>query len=265
VLALGIVAEPEHPGRRLVLAIALSMAATALGGLLINAVTELTTTSWTVSLVGFTCACSLVALVRREPRPRSPSAASARIPAITSRVRRQAIPCLLALLLLAGAVVLTERNSRSEYDKPVTQLTLSPSPGAGARAVRLTVTNLTGRTERMILTVTDGSRPAVRRLVSLLPAQHWVSQEPVLGTGLRAALTRPGRSSAFSEVTWGELPTSANARRQSAPSTSRRAHPHRRRRLADTRARATAPSLRGRDRCRRAASHGTTGTHRCRS
>ncbi|HLH14224.1 MAG TPA: hypothetical protein VKV16_05500, partial [Solirubrobacteraceae bacterium] len=120
VLALGIAGEREHPGRRLAVAVALSMATTALGGLLVNAATELTTTSWTVSLAGWTVACSLVAFLKAPPRATRSSTKRPREWAAGRRVWTQALACVLALMLLGGAAALSERNSRSAYDKPVT-------------------------------------------------------------------------------------------------------------------------------------------------
>src|ERR1700685_2531619 len=69
VLALDIPGQADLPGRRFVLAIALSVATTALGGLIVNALAPLTAASWTVWLVAFTCACSLAAFLRVRERP----------------------------------------------------------------------------------------------------------------------------------------------------------------------------------------------------
>jgi hypothetical protein len=207
VLAFDIPGRAELPGRRLVLSIALSIATTALGGLIVNALAPLTAASWTIWLAGFTCVCSIVAFLRL---PELPSPSSVRRAARDYAERRpRRLPwrpigtAVLVVLLLSGAVTLTELNSRSAYDKPLTQLSLAPSAGANGRTLLLSIGNLSPRAEQLTLTIARGrGRRTIMSLV--VPASHtWSREEPVSKSGLSASLTRRDQDQPFSEVRWG--------------------------------------------------------------
>ncbi len=205
-LALGIPGRSDLPGRRFVLSIALSMATTALGGLVVNALAPLTTASWTVWLVGFTCVCSFVAFLRATEHLSFSSVprAARRYAALAPRTLRwQPLAlALLVILLLSGAVTLTELNSRSTYDKPVTQLSLVPAAGSNGRELRLSIGNLSAHAERVILTVIRGRAPGTITSVRV-PASHtWTREEAVGKLGLSASLRFPDRRQPFSEVAW---------------------------------------------------------------
>ena len=216
VLALAIPERAQLPGRRVVLSVALSIATTALGGLLVNAVAPLTRTSWTIWLVGFTCVLSVVALLRRPALPAAPARQpwpkrSARIP------WRGTALGVTAIALIAGAVTLTEISSRNAYEKPLIQMSLVPSPGYGGRVLRLTVSNLYPHEERLMLTIARG-RNAKSVTSVVLPASYILTREERVGaTGMSASLRRPGQARPFSEVSWIVAPV-VGARRGSVHS-----------------------------------------------
>jgi hypothetical protein len=206
VMALGVKQDPEFPWRRIVLSIALSIATTALGGLVVNAFAPLTAGSWSVWLVGFTCYCSSLALLKR-PRHASPSL---RLPmtdwypnGAPDTPRWQSVSAGgLAILLLVGTAALTEVESHSAYDTPITQLSLLPLPGSHGRTVALTVSNLSGHADTLKLTVRHGPGRITKMALDLPASRTWTSTESVGRLGLRAYLTRPPRLKPISEVTW---------------------------------------------------------------
>jgi hypothetical protein len=228
VLALDIPSRAELPGHRFVLSIALSVATTALGGLIVNALAPLTAASWTIWLVAFTCACSLAAFLRAPERP---SLSSARRASRGDGARRtRQLPWqrvgvgALVLVLLAGAVVLTELNSRSAYDKPLTQLSLLPSAGSSGRKLRLSIGNLSSHTERLTLTLARRRRPSTMVNVVIPAAHTWSREEPGYEVGLNAWLTKPGQRQPFSEVSWsGTRRVPARRHRRAARARHRRA------------------------------------------
>jgi hypothetical protein len=204
--ALDLPSQAEYPGRRLVLSIALSLATTALGGLILNAVADLKATTWVIWLVVFTCACSAVGLLRASSAEGMAAEVAAVRHTLTRRFRsarwHQLAVAGLAVLLFAGAAVLTQESSRSHYDKPLTQFSLAPSAGSNDRSVRLTITNLTPSTEKMDLTVFRGSIQIATVPVSVLPSHSWTREETLTGGVLRATLTMLGGHEPFSEVSW---------------------------------------------------------------
>ena len=205
VMALRIRPRRDLPFRRLMLSVALSLATTVLGGLLINAVARLTTTSWAVWLVGFTCVCVCVALVRGPWQSDSSTEPEARtlVPRPKGIFGPKPVAIgVLVILLMAASVILTEVNSRRAYNLPVTQLSLLPLPGSSGRKLQLAVTNLSKVQERLTLTLTPARGHSTTAALSI-PASHtWTDEELAPSLGLTAALTRPSQAAPFSEVTW---------------------------------------------------------------
>lgn len=203
VLAWQLQGDPRLPGRRLVLAVALSMGWVALGGLVLNAITPLDQASWSEWLVGVTCVFSIAALARDLYDGGRFSVSRPMIPVEwrSSLSWRMAATAAVVILALAAAVTLTETSSKSAYNKPVTQLSLLPVPGSAGQSLRLTVTNLSSRAQSVTLSVARGAgRPRATALV--VPAsQTWSRIEPAYAR-VQAALTRPGEQRAFSEVSW---------------------------------------------------------------
>jgi hypothetical protein len=205
--ALDLPGQVEYPGRRLVLSIALSLATTALGGLILNAVADLKVTPWVVWLVAFTFVCSAVGWLRASSGAEglAGEAAAARHSAaerIGSAPWHQLAVAGIAVVLFAGAAVLTEESSRSHYDKPLTQFSLAPATGSNGRSVRLTIANLTPNTEEMDLTLFRGSFQIATVPVKVLPSHSWTREEALTGGVLRATLTTLGGLTPFSEVSW---------------------------------------------------------------
>ena len=213
VVALDLAGQDGYPARRLVLSVALSFATTALGGLILNALAELTATTWAIWLLGFTCICSGIGQLRgsRALVPASGLRVARRsvAQALTAMPWQQPAAVGLALLLFAGAAVLTETSSRSNYDKPLTQLSLVPLAGADGQAARVTITNLTPEPEELQLTIIRGPRAIVTLPVTVLASHSWSREEPLTFSGLRATLAAAGGGAPFSEVSWtgsGALP-----------------------------------------------------------
>jgi Protein of unknown function (DUF1616) len=202
--ALDLPGQAEYPGRRLVLSIALSLATTALGGLILNAVADLKATPWVIWLVAFTWVCSAVGLLRASSADglAAELAAARRSAArrLGSAPRHQLAVAGIAVLLFAGAAVLTEESSRSHFDKPLTQFSLAPAAGSNGHSVRLTIANLTPNTEEMDLTLFRGSFQIATVPVKVLPSHSWTREEALTGGVLRATLTTLGGLEPFSEV-----------------------------------------------------------------
>jgi Protein of unknown function (DUF1616) len=204
--ALDLPGQADYPGRRLVLSIALSLATTALGGLILNAVADLRATTWVIWLVAFTFVGSAVGLLRASSAEGLAGEVAAARRSAAQRFRsapwHQVAVAGLAVLLCAGAAVLTEESSRSHYDKPLTQFSLAPSTGPNGQSVRLTIANLTPNTEEMDLTIFRGSFQIATVPVKVLPSHSWTREEALTGGALRATLTMLGGLEPFSEVNW---------------------------------------------------------------
>jgi|GEM_PF-2910883 len=204
--ALDLPGQADYPGRRLVLSIALSLATTALGGLILNAVADLRATPWVIWLVAFTFVCSAVGWLRASSAEGLAAEAVAARRSAAQRFRsapwHQLAVAGIAVLLFAGAAVLTEESSRSHYDKPLTQFSLAPAGGSNGHSVRLTIANLTPDTEEMDLTLFRGSFQIATVPVKVLPSHSWMHEEALTGGVLRATLTTLGGLEPFSEVSW---------------------------------------------------------------
>jgi len=211
VVAIGVPRLSDSPGRRVVFGIVLSMACVIFGGLVLNAITRLTTVSWTVWLVTVTCLASLGALARIW---RSEPAETAERTSTVDRARwrspRSWCYVVAVIVPLAGAVVVTEVSSRHEYNKPVTQLTLLPSE-SGADAVTISVVNHSGRTERFDLIVRRGDvSTGTTTALSVGPSGTWTQREAVGTAGLTASLRRLGAPGPFAQVVWTPPPGSSS-------------------------------------------------------
>jgi hypothetical protein len=204
----GASARPDMPGRRFVMAVALSMASVALGGLVLNALFSLTRLTWVLWLAGLTCCLSAVAFVRNRDNQVVAAAAALRPAARPLESIRGSkswgafATSTMVLVAFASAVVVTELSSRKAFDKPVTQLSLMPT--SDRNSLWLVLTNMSGRAERVTLTLTKGDQRPVRRSLVVGPSRSWSREESIPAHGgLHASLTRPGGPHPFSEVSWG--------------------------------------------------------------
>jgi hypothetical protein len=205
-MALRIDGHPELPWRLVVLSIALSIATTALGGLLVNAFAPLTAESWTIWLVGFTAICCSVAFLRAGPpptigvRPRvmqwTPD------PGLFLRHWRSAAAGSLVIILLASAAAVTEVSGRDAYNTPIVQLSLEATRGSGGRVVQISVSNLSDHAERLQLTIARGRGPDTIRAANVPAQRTWTASELVGSSGLNAVLTRPDQPGPIGEVSW---------------------------------------------------------------
>jgi hypothetical protein len=203
VMALDIDGDTALPGRRLILSIALSIATVALGGILVNTVAPLTKASWIVWLLAFTCICCAVTVLRAGQAWATPFPRPAQW---LSRQPRNAglwpwvATGVAVVLLLAGAAVLTEVTSRNAYYTPLVELSMLPAPERGDGWVELSVANRSDHTEDLLLTVTDDSGSSSIENLKLPPSGSWKAEEPVSQPGIRAVLTKAGRSKPIGEV-----------------------------------------------------------------
>jgi hypothetical protein len=213
VVALGIPRLSDSPGRRLLFGIVLSMACVILGGLALNAVTRLTTASWTVWLVAVTCFASLGALARirrAEPQDSTERARSWRTDGLRWLSPRSLGYALVVILPLAGAVVVTEISSHHQYNQPVTQLTLLPT-ASGRDAVTISIVNRSGRAERLALVVRRGAGSSgTTTALSVGPSDTWTQREAVGTVSLTASLRRLGTTRPFAQVVWNPSPGSSS-------------------------------------------------------
>jgi uncharacterized membrane protein len=213
VVALGIPRLSDSPGRRLIFGIVLSMACVIFGGLVLNAITRLTTASWTVLLVTVTCLASLVALFRIRRREPGEGDEPSRLSTV-SRAQwfspRLWCYALAVVVALAGAVVVTEVSSRHYYNQPVTQLTLLPS-GSDGDAVTISVVNHSGRAQRFDLVVQQSGVTAdTTTELSVGPSGTWTRREAVGTSRLTASLRRIGATGPFAQVVWTPSPGSSS-------------------------------------------------------
>jgi len=204
-LAVDLPFQDEAPGRRLVLAVALSMASVVLGGLVLNALFSLTAAAWATWLASLTVACAAVALVRSTGSVVAPRRAALR------RTSRELVPqwrhvlaATVVALATGGAILVTKINGRATYDKSLTQLSVLPVGGSGDRVLRLTVTNASSHVAHLTLRVAYGKRrSAETSRLTIRPSRSWSRLESAPAAAvMTATLSRPGARGPLSEVTW---------------------------------------------------------------
>jgi hypothetical protein len=204
VLALDIDGDGELPMRRLILAVGLSLAVTALGGIVINTFAPLDRTSWTIWFVGFTLFWCAIAGWRAEDPAAAPFASAAEWLPEEARGRgglRWAAIAVVVGLILAGAATLTQITSRNAYDSPLVELSAQSVPGSNGAKVKLSVANQTGHAEALRLTISGGGPGKVEDL-EVPASQSWSTEAEVGPGGLSAVLTKAGGSRPVGEVLW---------------------------------------------------------------
>jgi hypothetical protein len=204
VMALDIDGESEFPMRRLILSIALSLAVTALGGIVVNVVAPLDRTSWTVWLVAFTCFCCGFVIWRAEEPAAAPFAAAIEwLPGRGGEEsgRRWAGIAVVLCLSLAGAAILTGVTSRNAYDSPLVELGARPVPGSNGE-VEISVANKTDHAEHLRLTYLEGTEPNPFEDFEVPASGRWSEDLSIGVSGVTAVLTKVGDSQPLGELIW---------------------------------------------------------------
>jgi uncharacterized membrane protein len=194
--------ERPHPlGEQAVYAVALSITATALGGIVVQLVLDLDRAVWAAVLVAITVAAALVAIWRREPPPADQSGAE------TGRAgRRLRLPGPIASLILiaaivvaAGAVVISSNGARRERDSyRFTALWVQPARHAATAggAVTVGVDNHQGAAARYRLVVKQAGGILAQRGLELADGGRWRLRLAVAPVGpadpVTATLSRNG-------------------------------------------------------------------------
>jgi uncharacterized membrane protein len=166
--------EEELPaGERLVYAVALSLAATTIGGVVVQLVFDLDRAAWAVLLALVTIAAALVALRRRRggPRREQANAAERRLgPRLPLPGPLSVLAVAAAVAIAVAAVAISSAGAKRERDGyEFTALWAQPAEraaGAGA-AVAIGVDNHQGATARYRLVVRQGPTAIVRRKLVL--------------------------------------------------------------------------------------------------
>jgi hypothetical protein len=196
VMAVDIDGESEFPMRRLILSIALSLAVTAVGGIVINTFAPLDRTSWTIWFVAFTCICCAVAIWRGDAPAAAPLAGAIEwLPGRDGKERgpRWAGIAVAVCLILAGAAALTEITSRNAYDSPLVELGARPVPGPQGE-VEISVANETDHAEHLRLTYQEGTVPSPYEDFELPASGRWSEELSVGDSGVTVVLTKEGDS-----------------------------------------------------------------------
>jgi uncharacterized membrane protein len=186
---------PQRPfplGESAVYAVALSVAATVLGGVVVQVFLDLDRTVWAVLLVAITVAAALVAIRRREPPP-----AAARAAAETGRVRSRlpgplaGLTLIAAVVAAAAAVVISSNGARRERDYyDFTALWVQPAQhSATGGAVTVGIDNHQGATARYRLVVKQGSGILAQRRLQLADGGRWRLRLAVAPVGPADAVT----------------------------------------------------------------------------
>jgi hypothetical protein len=195
--------KPEAPvigSRRMVLAIATSMALVALGGLLLNLLWALTGVAWVAWLVGATLGFSAIGFVRRLRDRDAPGAGG------VDRLRglRPSWPVAASLIALtvccAGAAVLTRVTATQAFDAPIVRLYADPAVTDGHGV--FTVENLTKATRRFVVYVEGTSGRAQRTDFQLAAGGSGTVVEPARWGPFVAAVFNPNDDRPLEEVVW---------------------------------------------------------------
>lgn len=177
---------------RVLCSIGLSLAAAALGGLLLNlAPGGLRDVAWAALLGNLTLVASLVALVRRLRLPLAP----ARVAPPLSQT--QALLFGLSAVLVCGAVLVARDGAVQRPTAGFTQLWMQPSGVPGQERVRLGLANMEpGATHYRLELHAGGDLAAAWPAIVLGPDQRWEEEValppalPGVTTPLEAVLYR---------------------------------------------------------------------------
>jgi uncharacterized membrane protein len=159
------------PGERLSYAVVLSLAATTLGGILVQLVLDLDRTAWAILLTVLTIAAAALALWRRgRRRPRQASGEGGARPRLALPGPLSILALVAAVAVAVGAVAISSAGAKRERDRyEFTALWAQPAQravGAG-QAVAIGVDNHQGATARYRLVVRQGPATLARRKLVL--------------------------------------------------------------------------------------------------
>jgi hypothetical protein len=162
---------------RLLFSLGASLAVVALAGLLLHwAALGLRPTAWTVALGNLTLVASLIALLRRRRQPASVAAQ----PLLLSGFRRAGLTRTqggllgLALVLVAGSVLIARDGAIQQRATGFTQLWVLPDSAAQADSVRLGVSNREpGRSGYRLLVTASGTIIGSWQRITLGPDEQW--------------------------------------------------------------------------------------------
>jgi uncharacterized membrane protein len=155
---------------RLLFSVGLSLAAAALGGLLLHwASLGLAAASWAALLGNLTLLACLAALLRRRRLPAGET--PRRAPRLTLP---QGAQLGMAALLVCGALLLAREGAAAPSGPGFTQLWALPTKGGSQDSVRLGLSNHETRSMRYRLQVVAGGATVdTWPLIALEPGQEW--------------------------------------------------------------------------------------------
>ncbi len=163
--------QPGHYDRKLMVAIGLSIAITAVVGLMLNWTRwGLTPTTWAIALGGTTAGIIVAAwILSRDSESETHSLPTVNIG------RKQGYMFVAAALLAATAIVVARRGATQQYDNEnVIQFWLVPEPTSPETA-NLGINNLERNTILLDVHVVQGTNTlATWTLITLRPGEQWV-------------------------------------------------------------------------------------------
>ena len=159
------------PFERLAYSVALSLAATALTGLVAHLFAGLDRTVWATALALVTCSATLIAMRIRRLDLETPAPVT--LPSISSAL------CIgAAVAVAAGAVAIASTGAENtRVESRFTELWVLPRGGTatslGVRAVSIGVQSHEGASSSFGLRVTQGSHQLLSRSISLRDGEKW--------------------------------------------------------------------------------------------
>jgi hypothetical protein len=163
--------RPPHRTEQVLLCLGLSLAAAALGGLVLHLTPwGIQAGSWATLLFGVTFISSVVASLRRRPipRPRSrPAASTSLVPAATF---------LLSGLVVAGAIWIARMPSAQQADQAYSVLWAVPAAGDPANRIRLGISSGEAASTGYIVRVVAGTQTVQEFSLEVAPTGTWETE-----------------------------------------------------------------------------------------
>jgi uncharacterized membrane protein len=175
-----------------------------LGGLLLNLTGGLTRPHWLIVTSVVVAACALVGWSRGgnrvgEARSAGDSERQDRTRWVTSLSFRPVALLLAAVLVVSGALVLSQRTSGESGQEHFVQAWILPHPSGDvfSKSAQLGVRNEEGRAEALVIVVRVGSSQASSTTVDLKDGQEWterIGRNPGQPVSATVALTSQSSS-----------------------------------------------------------------------